>query len=252
MRRSGSPGIIGSTGADRSRAWIWDFSSTQSTSAFSGGSRYSPTTSRTLSMNCGSLLILKVSTRCGLSPNAFQIRPTVDFDSPDSLAIDARDQCVASSGWRSSVATTTASICSSPIVRGAPGRGSSASPSKRLATNRPRHLHTICCDTPNSAATSLLDLPAAQPNTIRHRCASACADFGRRAHRCSVSRSSSVNTTAVTGLPRFATHQVYNYSANFWRRTLGGSCRNLQRRHFLGSGNTKRSHRQVRSSRRGP
>jgi len=28
-----------------------------------------------------------------------------------------------------------------------------------------------------------------------------------------VSRSSSVNTTAVTGLPRFATHQSYNYSA---------------------------------------
>jgi hypothetical protein len=52
-------------------------------------------------------LILKVSTRCGLSPNAFQIRPTVDFDSPLSLAIDARDQCVASAGWRSSVATTT-------------------------------------------------------------------------------------------------------------------------------------------------
>ena len=34
----GSPGIIGSTGAERSRAWIWEFSSTQSTSAFSGGS----------------------------------------------------------------------------------------------------------------------------------------------------------------------------------------------------------------------
>src|SRR5215217_1705558 len=122
VRRSGSPGIIGSTGAERSSAWIWDFSSTHNTSAFSGGSRYNPTTSRTLSMKWGSVLILNVSTRCGLSPNAFQIRPTVDFDSPDSLAIDVRDQCVASSGWRSRVATSTASICSSPIVRGAPGR----------------------------------------------------------------------------------------------------------------------------------
>jgi len=28
-----------------------------------------------------------------------------------------------------------------------------------------------------------------------------------------VSRFSSVNTTAVTGLPRFATHQSYNYLA---------------------------------------
>src|SRR3954464_5659821 len=52
------------------------------------GSRYRPTTSRTLSMNCGSLLILNVSTRCGLSPNAFQIRPTVDFDNPVSAAIE--------------------------------------------------------------------------------------------------------------------------------------------------------------------
>src|SRR6266542_1056369 len=77
------PGIIGSTGWDRSNAWTWDFSSTHSTRACSGGSRYSPTTSRTLSMNCGSELSLKVSARCGLSRNAFQIRPTVDFDSPE-------------------------------------------------------------------------------------------------------------------------------------------------------------------------
>jgi len=48
---------------------------------------------------------------------AFQIRPTVDFDNPLWAAIDARDQCVASAGWRSRVATKTCSICSSPIVR---------------------------------------------------------------------------------------------------------------------------------------
>jgi hypothetical protein len=45
-------------------------------------------------------------------------RPAVDSDRPDSAAIDARDQWVAFFGVRSSVATTTASICSSPIVRG--------------------------------------------------------------------------------------------------------------------------------------
>ena len=44
---------------------------------------------------------------------------------------------------------------------------------------------------------------------MRHRCASACEDFARRAHRYNVSRSWSVNTTALTGRPRFATHQVY-------------------------------------------
>jgi hypothetical protein len=44
---------------------------------------------------------------------------------------------------------------------------------------------------------------------MRHRCASACEDFGRRTHRCSVSRSSSVNTNSTTGRPRFATHHFY-------------------------------------------
>src|SRR6476469_1604935 len=179
-------------------------------------------------MNCGSLLILNVSTRCGLSPNASQIRPTVDLDSPVSAAIDARDQCVASLGWRSSVATSTASTCSSVIVRGAPGRGSSDSPSSRRSMNRRRQIPTVCGHTPTSAATSLLDLPAAQPNTMRHRCANACADDARRAHRCSVSRSSSDNTNAATGLPIRAINQAYTNTADSWRRTLGGSVLHLQ------------------------
>ena len=51
---AGTPGISGSTGAVRSSAWICDFSSTHSTTAASGGLRYSPTMSLTLSMNCGS------------------------------------------------------------------------------------------------------------------------------------------------------------------------------------------------------
>ena len=38
-----------------------------------------------------------------------QIRPIVDWDSPDLSAIDARDQWVAFCGVSSSVATTTAS-----------------------------------------------------------------------------------------------------------------------------------------------
>ena len=33
--------------------------------------------------------------RCGLRPKSRQIRPIVDFDSPDLSAIDVRDQCVA-------------------------------------------------------------------------------------------------------------------------------------------------------------
>jgi hypothetical protein len=152
---------------------------------------------------------LNVSTWWGLSPNAFQIRPTVERLSPLSAAIDARDQCVASAGVRSRVATTTASICSSVIVRGAPGRGSSTNPSKRDATNRRRHVPTVCGHTPNSAATCLFAFPSAQPSTIRLRNARACDHFARRDQRSNVSRSSSVNTTSATGRPVRATRAIY-------------------------------------------
>ena len=115
MRRSGVPGTSGSTGEVRSSAWIWDFSSTHSTTAASGGLRYNPTMSRTLSMNSGSGDSLKVSVRCGLSPNARQIRLIADWDMPVAAAIDRVDQCVASGGVSSNVLTITASRASSPI-----------------------------------------------------------------------------------------------------------------------------------------
>src|SRR5665648_691427 len=105
-------GCIGSTGAVRSRAWIWDFSSTHSTTAFSGGLWYSPTTSTTFSTNSGSLDSLNPSVRWGLRPKSFQIRPIVDFDSPDFFAIDVRDQWVASFGVDSNVDTSTSSTWS--------------------------------------------------------------------------------------------------------------------------------------------
>ena len=99
----GVPGSIGRIGAVRSSAWIWHFSSTHSTTARSGGLRYSPTTSRTLATNCGSLDSFQVSWRCGCSPNAFQIRSTADCVRPTSRAIERVDQCVAS--WASSPAS---------------------------------------------------------------------------------------------------------------------------------------------------
>src|SRR5450631_4222364 len=115
------PGIIGSTGDDRSSAWIWLFSSTHSTTAFSGGLWYRPTTSTTFSTNSGSDDSLKPPARCGLRPKSRQIRPTVDFDSPDLAAIDFRDQCVAFCGVCSSVATTTSSTRSRVTDDGRPG-----------------------------------------------------------------------------------------------------------------------------------
>jgi hypothetical protein len=44
------------------------------------------------------MLSLNVSDRCGLSRNAVQTRPTVDFDRPQRLAFKVRDRCVASFG----------------------------------------------------------------------------------------------------------------------------------------------------------
>ena len=56
---SGKPGCV------RSSAWIWLFSSTERTTACAGGSTSSPTTSRSLSTNSGSLESLNCRTRCG-------------------------------------------------------------------------------------------------------------------------------------------------------------------------------------------
>src|SRR5258708_26120359 len=107
------------------------------------------------------------------------MRPIVDFDSPDLAAIEVRDQWVASLGVSSSVATTTASTWSMVIDAGLPGRSSSISPSRRAATNLPRHLPTLTGAHPNCAATSLLFNPCAHPNTILHRNARAWAHFPR-------------------------------------------------------------------------
>ena len=202
MRFSGIPGIIGNAGWERASACTWLFSSTHNTTAASGGFRYSPTTSKTFSTNNGSVDSLNVSARCGLSSNARQIRPIVDLRQarcawPSSPATSASR----SAGVDSNVATTTSSTCSAVIVAGRPGRGSSTSPSNRSSQNRDRHFPTVAADTPSAAATSLLDTPAAQANTIRERNANAWDDFRRRAHRTSCSRSSSVNSNTAFGRP---------------------------------------------------
>jgi hypothetical protein len=87
--------------------------------AASGGFRYSPTTSRTLSMNCGSVDNLKSSIRCGFNPNVRQIRDTAVWFNPTLAAIDRVDHCVDPSGGDSSnVVTITCSTISSVILRG--------------------------------------------------------------------------------------------------------------------------------------
>jgi hypothetical protein len=144
---------------------------------------------------------VNVSTRWGLSPKSRQIRPIVERLKPERCAIEARDQCVASTGVCSSVATTTSSIRSSPIEGGRPGRSSSINPSSRLRMNRVRHLVAVVGCTLDSTAMSLLDTPAAQPNTILHRSARACDDFARRDHRSNCARSAAVRITSAGGRP---------------------------------------------------
>ena len=111
---------------------------------------------------------------------------------------------MASRGFVSSVLRTTFSTFASLIVRGAPGRGSSSSPSARLATKRARHLPTICFVTPTSAATCVFVFPPAHRKMIRARNANAWAVFGRRDQRSSSSRSASVTTSSAFGRPRAA------------------------------------------------
>ena len=145
---------------------------------------------------------MNVSTRCGCNANARQMRLTALCDSPVAAAIERVDQCVAARGVSSSVRRITSSTCSSETRRGAPGRGSSNSPSSPSATNRRRHLPTVAACTPNSAATAPLLSPSAQRNTIRARNANACAVFGRRAHRSSATRCSADTTNKAFGRPR--------------------------------------------------
>src|SRR6195256_266301 len=132
------------------------------------------------------------------------MRPIVDFDSPDLAAIEVRDQWVASFGVCSSVATTTASTRSMLTDAGRPGRSSSASPSRRAATNLARYLPTVTGAHRSCAATSLLLKPCAHANTILHRNANAWADFARLDQRSNVARSSSLSTNAVLGRPVLA------------------------------------------------
>ncbi len=100
--------------------------------------------------------------------------------SPTSRAIDRVDQCVAAFGLLSSVLVITAATCSSLIVRGRPGRGSSVNPSERCSANRDRHFVTIARLIPNRSAISVFLSPSAAANTIRDRNASACEPVGRR------------------------------------------------------------------------
>ena len=107
---------MASTGALRSSACVWGFSSTHSTTALSGGLRYRPMTSRTLASSCGSVENLKLCVRHGCSPHSRHTSATLTLEMPSSAASSRDDQCVTPSrfGGGSRVASTMAT---SSVVR---------------------------------------------------------------------------------------------------------------------------------------
>jgi DDE domain len=105
--------------------------------------------------------------RWGCSAKARQIRLIALWVMPVRLAMERVLQWVAPTGVLSRVKVTTRSTSVSVILRGAPGRGSSRSPSRRRSQNRARHLPTICLVTPISCPTTVLVLPSAHARIDR-------------------------------------------------------------------------------------
>lgn len=117
---------------------------------------------------------------------------------PSSRAIARVLQCVASRGFDSSVFAMTRSTSASEIVRGAPGRGSSSSPSRRFSRKRARQRLTMPRVTRSATPTSVLFLPSAHARTMRARSARPWLVFGRLVHRSSASRSSGVRMSGLS------------------------------------------------------
>ena len=136
-------------------------------------------------MNSGSCDSLNVSVRCGLSPNARQMRLIVARLRPLACAIERVLHCVAPRGSDSSVRVTTRSTSASLTVRGVPGRGSSSKPSQPSRRNRRRHLPTVARVVPSAAATVKSLSPCAHWRTMRARNANACDVLRRRNQPCS-------------------------------------------------------------------
>lgn len=100
-------------------------------------------TSRTFSTKKSSVLSVNVSVRHGRSLNAFQIRLTEDWLTPDFLASLRVLQCVAPAGLLSSVIRPIVSTLSSSSLRCTLGRGLPAKPEMLCGSKRRRHLPAV-------------------------------------------------------------------------------------------------------------
>ena len=189
--------------AVRARAWICGFSSTlKATTAFAacGRARYRPATSRTLSISSGSGEILKgLWSAQGCSPNARQIRSTLDGEMP---GLPGR---LPLGPVRGTVGDLLPACAPPPPPPGAAGDSARHARTRLDRAIRPvgptyfrkraRHLRTVLRATPSRAATATLLPPPAQASTIRARSARPCAVLRRRIQFSNVRRSSEVSTS---------------------------------------------------------
>ncbi len=111
----------------------------------------------------------KLSLRCGFRPKALQMRRMVDWLRPVLAASMRLDQCVTPFGVFSSVSRTTCATLSSPISRGAPGRGSSPRLAIPSAMNRFLQKPTVKPVVCSFLATAALLRSPAQLRMIRAR-----------------------------------------------------------------------------------
>lgn len=205
------PGLIGSDGWVRSTAWIWLFSSMHSTIAFSGGLRYTPTTSTSFSSKSGSPESLNVRTRCGCRSRADQIRCTVEEDTPARSAIVRHDQCVSLAGSRSASSARSPRSWRAGIEGLRPRSGRTAEKSFRPASsNRSRHDVTAAGETCTSAAIRAFANPSPAINSTRARCTSR-----RGAVRCAKESASpaSKRCASVTGSAGVAARIPHPYQS---------------------------------------
>lgn len=195
VRCSAWLGYIGNVFRVRSRAWIWDFSSTHNTIALSGGTRYGPTASVTSATSSGSVENVNVSAFHGRTPYSLQTAATVAWSAPSRGASRRLDQCVTPrlAGGGSNVA---ARIAARSTYRGRPGRGRSANPANTLSPQRDRHRFTVERETPTVSAMTWSPTPPAANKTIRAPCAIAAAVVPERTNRSNPARSPALNVNA--------------------------------------------------------
>ena len=195
------PGRSGSIGWVRSSAWIWVFSSRLSTIARSGGSRYSPTTSRTFASRAGSVLNLKVSIRWGLRPASAQMRWIV------VVLIPVRSGHPAGAPVGRPVGRRLEGEGDDPVALGPPvGRGTSRArgivarparplPGEAAPPQQDRHL----VDARPRRRSARSAMPSAAARTTRARIASRCSVVRARTSARSASRSDSSIASGAAG-----------------------------------------------------